>query len=146
MGSSSCLQFQIDQQVPDCSLSSSVRLLFRLNVNNIQETCQKNAASALAVGRRDLVQVLCWFRPLSQTACAVTSIPEQPAGLSTSSREPEMFNKPRPVNQLQGCSLSPRSWHREVPPQGCQQGPAHVSGGSCRQSWGCSPFLSLQRK
>lgn len=59
MGSSSCLQFQIDQQVPDCLLSSSVRLLFRLNVNNIQETCQKNAASALAVGRRDLVQVLC---------------------------------------------------------------------------------------
>uniref|UniRef100_A0A8D0GAC1 WD repeat domain 59 n=1 Tax=Sphenodon punctatus TaxID=8508 RepID=A0A8D0GAC1_SPHPU len=28
-----------------------------LNVNDIQETCQKNAASALAVGRRDLVQV-----------------------------------------------------------------------------------------
>lgn len=79
MGSSSCLQFQVDQQVLDCSLlpephhppstpplwvprrleSSSVCLLFRLNVNNIQETCQKNAASALAVGRRDLVQVLC---------------------------------------------------------------------------------------
>ncbi|NXC97281.1 WDR59 protein, partial [Certhia familiaris] len=31
--------------------------LYILNVNNIQETCQKNAASALAVGRRDLVQV-----------------------------------------------------------------------------------------
>ncbi|XP_061231827.1 GATOR2 complex protein WDR59 isoform X5 [Neopsephotus bourkii] len=31
--------------------------LYVLNVNNIQETCQKNAASALAVGRRDLVQV-----------------------------------------------------------------------------------------
>ncbi|KAF4793038.1 WD repeat domain 59 [Turdus rufiventris] len=30
--------------------------LYILNVNNIQETCQKNAASALAVGRRDLVQ------------------------------------------------------------------------------------------
>ncbi|XP_050778305.1 GATOR complex protein WDR59 isoform X3 [Gopherus flavomarginatus] len=28
-----------------------------LNVSNIQETCQKNASSALAVGRRDLVQV-----------------------------------------------------------------------------------------
>ncbi|XP_075796784.1 GATOR2 complex protein WDR59 isoform X1 [Pelodiscus sinensis] len=28
-----------------------------LNVTNIQETCQKNAASALAAGRRDLVQV-----------------------------------------------------------------------------------------
>ncbi|XP_074929827.1 GATOR2 complex protein WDR59 isoform X8 [Chelonoidis abingdonii] len=27
-----------------------------LNVSNIQETCQKNASSALAVGRRDLVQ------------------------------------------------------------------------------------------
>ncbi|NXU56588.1 WDR59 protein, partial [Turnix velox] len=31
--------------------------LYILNVNNIQETCQKNAASALTVGRRDLVQV-----------------------------------------------------------------------------------------
>uniref|UniRef100_A0A803Y762 RWD domain-containing protein n=1 Tax=Meleagris gallopavo TaxID=9103 RepID=A0A803Y762_MELGA len=30
--------------------------LYILNVNNIQETCQKNAASAMAVGRRDLVQ------------------------------------------------------------------------------------------
>ncbi|XP_006860369.1 PREDICTED: WD repeat-containing protein 59 [Chrysochloris asiatica] len=31
--------------------------LYILNVNDIQETCQKNAASALLVGRRDLVQV-----------------------------------------------------------------------------------------
>ncbi|EHH60564.1 WD repeat-containing protein 59 [Macaca fascicularis] len=31
--------------------------LYILNVNDIQETCQKNAASALLVGRKDLVQV-----------------------------------------------------------------------------------------
>ncbi|XP_024900377.1 GATOR complex protein WDR59 isoform X5 [Pteropus alecto] len=31
--------------------------LYILNVNDIQETCQKNATSALLVGRRDLVQV-----------------------------------------------------------------------------------------
>ncbi|XP_029464735.1 GATOR complex protein WDR59 isoform X2 [Rhinatrema bivittatum] len=31
--------------------------LYILNVNEIQETCQRNAASALTVGRRDLVQV-----------------------------------------------------------------------------------------
>ncbi|PNI91843.1 WDR59 isoform 22, partial [Pan troglodytes] len=30
--------------------------LYILNVNDIQETCQKNAASALLVGRKDLVQ------------------------------------------------------------------------------------------
>lgn len=28
-------------------------------MNDIQETCQKNATSALLVGRKDLVQVLC---------------------------------------------------------------------------------------
>lgn len=33
-------------------------LSFRLNVTDIQETCQKNAASALTVGRKDLLQVL----------------------------------------------------------------------------------------
>ncbi|GCB64201.1 hypothetical protein scyTo_0011719 [Scyliorhinus torazame] len=31
--------------------------LYILNVNDIQDTCQKNAAAALSVGRRDLVQV-----------------------------------------------------------------------------------------
>lgn len=31
---------------------------FRLNVNDTQETCQKNATSAMLVGRKDLVQVL----------------------------------------------------------------------------------------
>ncbi|XP_030059494.1 GATOR2 complex protein WDR59 [Microcaecilia unicolor] len=31
--------------------------LYILNMNEIQETCQRNAASALTVGRRDLVQV-----------------------------------------------------------------------------------------
>uniref|UniRef100_I3MF48 WD repeat domain 59 n=1 Tax=Ictidomys tridecemlineatus TaxID=43179 RepID=I3MF48_ICTTR len=31
--------------------------LYILNVNDIQETCQKNAASAMLVGRKDLVQV-----------------------------------------------------------------------------------------
>nr|XP_033799761.1 GATOR complex protein WDR59 isoform X3 [Geotrypetes seraphini] len=31
--------------------------LYILNINEIQETCQRNAASALSVGRRDLVQV-----------------------------------------------------------------------------------------
>ncbi|XP_031805858.1 GATOR complex protein WDR59 isoform X3 [Sarcophilus harrisii] len=31
--------------------------LYILNINDIQETCQKNAASALLVGRKDLVQV-----------------------------------------------------------------------------------------
>lgn len=28
-----------------------------LNMNDIQETCQKNAAAALAVGRRDVAKV-----------------------------------------------------------------------------------------
>ncbi|XP_043937539.1 GATOR complex protein WDR59 [Protopterus annectens] len=31
--------------------------MYILNVNDIQETCQKNAAAAVSVGRRDLVQV-----------------------------------------------------------------------------------------
>lgn len=60
-------------------------------MNNIQETCQKNAASALAVGRRDLVQVWRWLGPLPQhcphTAPAVPLTPRQPPDFSSSARE-----------------------------------------------------------
>lgn len=31
--------------------------LFSLNMSDIQETCQKNAAAALTVGRRDVAKV-----------------------------------------------------------------------------------------
>lgn len=57
----------VDSSVPMLCLvlilTSSVvqQMLFflsRLNVADIQETCQKNAASAVMVGRRDLLQVL----------------------------------------------------------------------------------------
>lgn len=40
-----------------CSHLCLFRFLFRLNVNDIQDTCQKNGAAALAVGRRDLAKV-----------------------------------------------------------------------------------------
>lgn len=39
-----------------CVHSLSVSL-HSLNVNDIQDTCQKNSAAALAVGRRDLAKV-----------------------------------------------------------------------------------------
>lgn len=34
-----------------------ISVLLRLNVNDIQETCKKNAAAALTVGRRDVAKV-----------------------------------------------------------------------------------------
>ncbi len=46
-----------------CLISNSdnsqhhIFLHLRLNVNDIQDTCQKNGAAALAVGRRDLAKV-----------------------------------------------------------------------------------------
>ena len=36
----------------------SVCLSVRLNVSDIQDTCQKNAAAALVVGRRDVAKVI----------------------------------------------------------------------------------------
>lgn len=41
-----------------CSHLCLFHFFLRLNVNDIQDTCQKNGAAALAVGRRDLAKVI----------------------------------------------------------------------------------------
>lgn len=97
--------------------------LFRLNVNNIQETCQKNAASALAVGRRDLVQVCHGIRPLPQHAVLPSNgslTPKRPPGFSSCSRE-SLLGEPGLWNSHQGGAHLPDSGHQEIPSPGYTQ-------------------------
>ncbi|XP_073706548.1 GATOR2 complex protein WDR59-like isoform X1 [Garra rufa] len=49
-----------------------------LNVNDIQDTCQKNGAAALAVGRRDLAKV--WALALAATNLDLSPDPDPDAG------------------------------------------------------------------
>uniref|UniRef100_A0A3P9NRB4 WD repeat domain 59 n=1 Tax=Poecilia reticulata TaxID=8081 RepID=A0A3P9NRB4_POERE len=60
-----------------------------LNMNDIQETCQKNAAAALAVGRRDLAKV---------------SIPPSPRRFSEAVTPPEPLQSPSIVVYWWSCS------------------------------------------
>nr|XP_015223760.1 PREDICTED: WD repeat-containing protein 59 isoform X1 [Lepisosteus oculatus] len=52
--------------------------MYILNVNDIQETCQRNAAAALVVGRRDLAKV--WALAAAATGCELSPNADPDAG------------------------------------------------------------------